>query len=84
VMDDPDVFDPTTLPAEEHQFDFSIYETQANQTQLAAGVGEELLNFNNDQDVATTSASKRKRDDHGDDEDEESPVAKKAATEHSE
>jgi hypothetical protein len=84
VMDDPDVFDPTTLLAEEHQFDFSTYETQANQTQLAADVGEELLNLNNDQDVATTPAHKRKRDDHGDGDDEESPVAKKAATEHPE
>jgi hypothetical protein len=78
-----DVFDPTTLPADEHQFDFSTYETQANQTQLAAGVGEELLKFgDDDQDVDTTPTSKRKRVDQGDDGDEESPVAKKAATEH--
>jgi hypothetical protein len=84
VMDDPDVFDPTTLPAEEHKFDFSTYETQANQTQLATGVGEELLNLNNDQDVATTHTNKRKRDDHGDEEEEVSLVAEKAATEHSE
>ena len=79
-----DVFDPTTLPADERQFDFSTYETQANQTQLAAGVGEELLNLGDgDQDVDITPTSKRKRDDQGDDGDE-SPVAKKAATEQSE
>lgn len=86
---DPEVFDATTLQNEEHQFDFGSlpYETQVGQTQLAAGIGEDLLNLNNDQEFVTTHTSKRKRDDEPDDVEEEAPVAKKPATgvtEHSE
>lgn len=64
-------FDATTLTKVENEFNFPN-ETQADQTQLAVGVGEDLLNLN-----------KRKHDD-SEDADEEAPVAKKPATEHAE
>ena len=62
-------FDVLTLGTEEHNFDFEFPdETQAGQTQLAVGVGEDLMNLN-----------KRKHDDS--DVEEEAPVAKRPATE---
>ena len=66
-------FDAVALNGEEHHFHFDPlpHGTQANQTQLAVGVGEELLNLN-----------KRKRSDALDDAEEEVPVAKKPATRH--
>jgi hypothetical protein len=86
----PDDFDATDLPSEGPQFIFDSlpfdtlpYETQADQTQLAVGIGEDLLNLDSDQNAAVAHENKRKRDDSDNvDEDEyEAPVAKKAATE---
>jgi hypothetical protein len=80
---DSEAFDVTTLQSEEHPFNFDLpYETQPNQTQLATAAGEGLLNFDDDQNVASAHESKRKRDDEV--EGGEVPAAKKAATEHSE
>jgi hypothetical protein len=81
-------FDATSLPVEDHQFEFGPlpfetlpFETQADQTQLAVGIGEDLLNL---EDHA--HENKRKRGDSEDVEggEEEAPVARKASAEHSE
>ena len=76
------VFDATDLTSEGLQFDFESSfapdVTQAGQTQLATGIGEELLDLNNDKLVSTTPTNKRKHDDQGD----EAPLAKKADSEY--